>query len=121
MKTKASLRSTALIVMSAILSLGIDQAGAQGNPLGQFESNADIGNPKLSGSAIYDAVNQEYTLAAAGTNMWFGRDQFHFAWKRMKGDFILRIEVEFIGKGADAHRKVGWMVRPSLEADAPYS
>lgn len=106
--------------MSAILSLGISSAGAQGNPLGQFERSADIGNPKLAGSASYDATNQEYTLTSAGTNMWFGRDQFHFAWQRMKGDFILRTKVELVGKGVDAHRKVGWMVRPSLEADAPY-
>ena len=107
--------------MSAILSLGISSAGAQGNPLGQFEGNADIGNPKLAGSAGYDSANQEYTLTSAGTNMWFGRDQFQFAWQRIKGDFVLRTRVEFVGKGADAHRKVGWMVRPSLDADAPYA
>ena len=60
-------------------------AAAQNNPLGQFEANGDIGNPPLPGSASYDAANQEYTLTAAGTNMWFGRDQFHFVWKKMKG------------------------------------
>lgn len=89
--------------------------------LGQFDGHADIGAPKLTGSATYDASNQEYTLTSAGTNMWFGRDQFHFVWKRLKGDFILRTRVELIGHGADAHRKVGWMVRQNLDADAPYA
>jgi hypothetical protein len=39
----------------------------------------------------------------------------------MKGDFILRTRTEFIGKGAVAHRKIGWMVRPNLEPDASYA
>jgi len=53
--------------------------------------------------------------------MWFGADEFHFVWKKMKGDFILRTRTEFIGKGAVAHRKIGWMVRPNLEPDAAYA
>ena len=110
-----------LILMSGTLSFGLGPTNAQDNPLGQFDGHADIGAPKLAGSAKYDAANQEYTLTAAGTNMWFGRDQCHFVWKRMKGDFILRARAEFVGKGADAHRKLGWMVRPSLDADAPYA
>jgi TolB protein len=88
---------------------------------GQFQRNADIGGPQLAGSAKYDPATQEYTLSGAGTNMWFGRDQFHFLSRPMKGDFILRTRIEFLGKGAVNHRKVGWMVRPNLEPDAPYA
>jgi hypothetical protein len=89
--------------------------------LGQFDGETDIGAPKLAGAAVYDSATQEYTLSGAGTNMWFGADQFHFVWKKMKGDFILRTRTEFIGKGAIAHRKIGWMIRPNLEPDAPYA
>jgi TolB protein len=89
--------------------------------IGQFEGQTDVGSPKLSGSATYDSSTQEYMLSGAGTNMWFGSDQFHFVWKKMKGDFILRTRTEFIGKGAIDHRKIGWMVRPNLEPDAPYA
>ena len=110
-----------LILMSGTLSFGLGPANAQDKPLGQFDGHADIGAPKLAGSAKYDAAAQEYTLTAAGTNMWFGRDQCYFVWKRMKGDFILRTRAEFVGKGADGHRKLGWMVRPNLDADAPYA
>jgi hypothetical protein len=28
--------------------------------------------------------------------------------------------VEFVGKGKNEHRKIGWMVRPSLNTDASY-
>ena len=31
----------------------------------------------------------------------------------MKGDFIVSARVAFVGKGVDAHRKIGWMVRGS--------
>ncbi len=109
------------IIISAFLSLAALSAFPQDGPLGQFDGNADVGAPKLAGSASYDAAAQEYTLTGAGSNMWFAQDQFHFLWKRMKGDFILRARIEFIGKGAINHRKVGWMVRPSLDGGAAYA
>jgi TolB protein len=108
----------ATILMTASLA---SAALSQENPLGQFDDHGDIGHPQLAGSTRYDAAQQEYTLTAAGTNLWFGRDQFHFVWKKLKGDFILRTRIEFEGKGVDAHRKAGWMVRSSLDADAPYA
>lgn len=103
--------------MSTLLSAGISRA----NPVGEFEDHGDVGAPKLAGAASYDTAKQEYTLSGAGTNMWLGMDQFHFMWEKMNGDFILRTRVEFVGKGAVAHRKIGWMVRPNLEPDAPYA
>jgi len=118
MKSTTLLRK--LIIVSAFSS-GILTAPAQSNSLGQFESHSDIGAPKLAGSASYDSARQDYAISGAGSNMWFRGDQFHFAWKKMNGDFILRTRVEFIGKGVNAHRKVGWMVRPNLESDAPYA
>jgi hypothetical protein len=109
------------IAMSALISSGLAAAVAQPGPVGEFDDHGDIGSPKLPGAASYDAAKQEYTLAGAGTNMWFTSDQCHFAWKKLTGDFILRTRIEFIGKGVIEHRKVGWMLRPSLAADAPYA
>ena len=96
-------------------------SSGQESPLGAFEGRADIGGPALAGSTTYDPAAQQYTLIGGGTNMWFGRDQFHFAWKRLKGNFILRTRLEFVGTGSDPHRKAGWIVRPTLEPDAPYA
>ena len=53
--------------------------------------------------------------------MWGPRDEFHFAWKRMKGDFILQARVELVGQGVDPHRKLGLIVRSTLDADSPYA
>lgn len=90
-------------------------------PLGAFENHGDIGSPKITGSATYNAVSQEYSITASGVNMWENRDEFHFVWKRMSGDFILRARVEFLGEGVDPHRKMGWIVRSSLNDNAPYA
>ena len=89
-------------------------------PIGQFEAHGDIGAPALPGNATYNAASQEYVLTASGTNMWGTRDEFHSAWRRLQGDFILQARVEFIGKGVDPHRKAGWIVRNGLAADSPY-
>ncbi len=63
---------------------------------------------------------QSYSVSGAGTNMWFDKDEFHFVYKRMKGDFILRTRAQFVGEGVELHRKLGWMVRSTLDADSPH-
>src|ERR1017187_4326012 len=116
---KTNLRK--LIAMSSLFAAGAIPVFSQEHPPGEFDAKPDIGAPKLSGAASYDAANQAYTVSGAGLNMWFTNDQCHFVWKKMQGDFILRTRVEFIGQGAVEHRKIGWIVRPNLDADAPYA
>src|SRR5690349_11855717 len=89
-------------------------------PLGTFEDHADIGKPKLAGHATWNAASQEYVLTAGGVNMWQKRDEFHMAWRKLQGDFILQARVEFLGAGVDPHRKAGLIVRSSLDDDSPY-
>lgn len=95
-------------------------AYAQEKPVGQFQNHGDLGNVATPGSAVYNAEKQTYTIAASGTNMWAGKDEFHFVWKRMKWNFILRARAGFIGKGVEPHRKIGWIVRPTLDTDSPH-
>jgi hypothetical protein len=97
-------------------------AQGQGQParLGGFDGHGDVGSPKIAGSEAYNPVSQEYSIAAAAVNMWGQRDEFHFVWKRMTGDFILQTPVQLLGNGVDAHRKAGVIVRPNEDADAPY-
>ena len=100
--------------------LTVTLAVSQNNPVGIFESHSDVGNPKTSGSAQYNDVSQTYTLGGGGYNIWFGRDEFHYLYSKIKGDFILTANFEFIGKGTDPHRKIGWMVRSSLDDNASH-
>ncbi len=91
------------------------------SPIGIFDDHADIGNPKLKGSATYSKEDQTYSVSAAGKNMWFGEDQFHFLFKKIKGDFIIQATVQFVGKGTDDHRKMGIIARDNLNTGSRYA
>jgi len=83
--------------------------------LGIFDNHTDIGNCMKKGSATYNPDNQTYTIRGSGNNMWFDRDEFHYLWTKLQGDFILRAEVKLIGEGVDPHRKAGWIVKNNLD------
>lgn len=93
---------------------------AQQNSIGIFSKHTDIGNPKLKGSIEYDPLHQSYQLKGAGYNIWFGRDEFQYAYNQVKGDFILTANFELPGSGTDPHRKIGWMIRESLDDNAAH-
>jgi hypothetical protein len=89
--------------------------------IGIFDGHGDVGSPALGGSAAFDASTGLYTLSAAGVNMWDVRDEFHFVWTQIAGDFAIEAEVTFHGLSADKHRKAGCIARVSLDPDAPYA
>jgi len=96
-------------------------ASPNGGPLGDFTAHGDVGAPKIAGYATYNGVSQVYTLTAGGVNIWAKRDEFQFAYRKMKGDFIVQAQVEFVGKGTDPHRKAGIMARTSIaDFDSTY-
>jgi Tol biopolymer transport system component len=113
--------SSVVVLVIALLSLFIPSISlSQPGSLGIFESRGDIGKVNKPGSATYDSAKLEYAIQGSGANMWFGQDEFHFVWKRIRGNFILTARVQFIGKGVEEHRKIGWMVRSSLDSDSTH-
>ena len=101
-----------------ILLITLSSVRAQEKKLGVFEGKDDVGNPARVGNAVYDAEKQEYLVEGAGTNMWANRDEFQFVWRRLKGNFILTSRAAFVGKGVEQHRKIGWIVRSSMDPDS---
>ena len=95
-------------------------APAQKTDLGIFTGHGDIGEVLKPGSASYNAQKRQYEMSGAGYNVWFDHDEFHYLWKQMKGDFILYTRAELVGEGVDPHRKVGWMVRSSLDGKSAH-
>ncbi len=100
--------------------LSIFSPGFSQSRIGQFDGQADIGKVKMRGQASYDSRTQQYLLQGSGENIWGDHDEFHFLYKKLKGDFILRARVAFIGKGVEAHRKIGWMIRTALDTTSPH-
>jgi len=86
-----------------------------------FENASDIGNCKLPGNFVYDKATDVYTLTGAGTNMWAQTDEFFMVWKEVSGDFTLSAKIAFEGEGVNAHRKMGLIIRESLQPDARYA
>ena len=113
---KKTFISSALL---ALLTLAVHMP-LSAQKLGIFDGHGDVGNVNKPGAARYEAKTQTYTLTGAGYNVWFDHDEFQFAYKRMTGDFILYTRAIFVGKGTDPHRKVGWMVRSSLDSNAAH-
>ena len=103
-----------LIVPGLVLCCATAQAQS---PLGLFDGHGDVGTVRRAGSATYDPQRREYVIAGSGQNMWDTRDDFHFVWKRVSGNFVLSTRARFVGKGVEEHRKIGWTIRPSLASN----
>ncbi|MDR0865220.1 MAG: hypothetical protein LBO74_09875 [Candidatus Symbiothrix sp.] len=88
-----------------------------------FTLSADIGNPAIKGNVAYDPQTEVYTLSGAGENMWFKSDEFFFVYEPVEGDFSLSSKIAFAPalENSNMHRKIGLMIRESLEPDARYA
>jgi hypothetical protein len=65
----------------------------------------------------YNPQRQEYVVSGSGQNMWGDRDDFHFVWQRLTGNFTVLTRARFIGAGVEEHRKIGWTIRPTLASN----
>jgi TolB protein len=93
---------------------------ASAQPVGIFDAHGDVGTNVKPGSAVFIPETSQYVISGAGYNVWADHDEFQYAWKKIKGDFILYARAEFLGTWVDYHRKVGWMVRKSLDGNSPH-
>jgi TolB protein len=115
--------SSSLLRFSAVIAslAATGLAAAQGQAVGLFEGQTDVGRVSRRGSASYDPARQQYTITGSGANMWFDHDEFHYVWNRMKGNFILTARARLLGTGVEPHRKLGWIVRSGLETNSPHA
>jgi len=104
--------SSAFLLFLALL---LGQPALAQQPLGVFAGSQDVGAVARPGAAAYLPATRQYIVTGGGTNVWADHDEFHYAYRQLKGDFILYARVSFAGSaGPDPHRKLGWMVRQSL-------
>lgn len=93
---------------------------SQQNGIGIFEANSDVGDSVKPGSSVYLPQTQQYVISGAGYNVWGDHDEFQYLWKKMEGDFTLSARAEFLGSWVAIHKKVGWMIRKSLDGNSPH-
>lgn len=115
MKQKSTIKAIFIVACSLIFMNACVQ---QNSVSGIFEGSGDVGDPKLTGSMVYDASTQTYTLSGGGVNVWDRLDQHFYAWKEVNGDFSMTTKIAFEGKGVNAHRKTGIMIRETLSGES---
>jgi WD40 repeat protein len=107
-------------LLTALCLLAGTAAGAQDAP-GIFEGQGDVGKVLHPGAAAYDESTRTYTISGSGENMWFGKDEFYFVWKKVSADELtFSATVAVLGTEGNAHRKGVLMIRQSLESGSPY-
>lgn len=104
----------ALLAWSAVSVFGQTK-----DAVGLFDGHQDIGAVLHPGSSSFDAGTETYTLTGSGENMWFGMDDFQFAWKKMTGDVAISADIAFLGEKGNNHRKAVLMIRQNLDVNSP--
>jgi TolB protein len=104
------------------LALGLASVAAAQTTgsLGIFEGASDVGSPSHKGSVTYDAARKEYRVTAGGNNMWGGRDDFFFVWRKVTGDVVITANLKIVTSGVP-HRKAGLILRSDLEPGSVYA
>ena len=108
-------------VLLALLLISWSLAAFAQSKAGFFSGTQDIGAGVKTGTTTYRAATGQYVISGAGSNIWGDHDEFRYAYRKLKGDFLLYARAEFASRpGAVPHRKLGWMVRKSLDGNAPH-
>jgi TolB protein len=113
-------RLAGLSILALVLFISRLTLSVPAKPLGAFEHHQDVGDAKLAGNAVYTPTDQTYTLSSPGPNRGLALEQFHLAWKKITGDFIIQATVRFAGSGALPRRELGIMARDTLAGSSRY-
>lgn len=108
-----------LVAVSAVLCISLPAEQEKSVATGIFNGHQDVGTVLNPGSTAYDPATQTYTVKGSGENMWFGRDDFQFAWKKMSGNVAISADIAFVGTKGNNHRKAVLMIRQTLDGDSP--
>lgn len=104
-----------------LLAVLMVSCGGKSSGKPSFDGIADIGSVSTPGTMSYDAASDVYTVSAAGLNLWNDTDAASIVWMKVKGDFELSCDVDFVGEGVNPHRKLGFMIREDLSANCAYA
>jgi len=81
-------------------------------------ADRDIGSPVVAGKAT--GTRDDFTITAAGADVWGTSDQFHFVYLPVAGDVDVRARVLSI-TAANAWSKAGVMIRASLDPSSAHA
>src|SRR5665647_209043 len=95
------------IALILFFSTGLITAKEKAVPLKKFKQT-DIGNPAIAGSSSIQ--NNGIQIIAGGADVWGVKDQFHFSYLKITGDFDLIARIESLS-APHMYTKAGLMAR----------
>lgn len=101
---------------SSLASCRFSNVGVSSVPVGW--SFRDIGAPASKGNVRYRDGN--YTVEAAGRDVWGTSDQFNFAYRTISGDVDVVARVQTL-ENTSSWAKAGIMIRSSLNANSAHA
>lgn len=105
-----------LVLIMSLSSLLIAQDSFKAIPSKKFKQ-ADIGNPAIAGKM--SLTNVGFDISAGGADIWGKRDEFHFRYITLKGDFDFCVQVLDLSK-ANQYTKAGIMARTDLNDNSQH-
>ncbi len=105
-------------IVNACIFFQTNTLGAQPMPVGAFDAHADLGNPLLKGTAVYNETEQEYLLSGSGAN---NAHQFQYLYKKIKGDFIIKATIKFRTEKTAFMRKGGIVAMEAPDTTSAYA
>jgi regulation of enolase protein 1 (concanavalin A-like superfamily) len=100
-----------LIVIACMSNLLQAKDNSKANLAGTLKQT-DIGNPAIAGKM--NITDAGFDITAGGSDIWGKRDEFHFSYKELKGDFDFSAQVISLSK-ANQYTKAGIMARVDLD------
>ena len=110
----SSVRSFVVTFFSVVLAAGT--VSAQTLPTGW--STKDVGAVAAAGSAT--SVNNIFTVAGSGSDVWGTADEFRFVYQQLTGDSSIVTQVSSVDY-VDAWVKAGVMMRETLNANSKHA
>ena len=111
---KFSVRSFVVTFFAVVLAVGT--ASAQALPTGW--STKDVGAVAAMGAAT--SVNNVFTVAGSGSDVWGAADEFRFVYTQLTGDGTIVTKVSAMDN-VNAWVKAGVMMRETLNADSRHA
>src|SRR5688572_18241922 len=113
----AARRTRVFGICCFVISL-INTSSAEAQTLPSPWSAQDIGAPAISGRVAVSG--NQFTVTAAGSDIWSTSDQFHFVYQQVTGDVDVIARVDSLTE-TDPWAKTGVMIRSSLTASAAHA
>ena len=105
---------------SNVATVSITVTPAMG-PLPASWLDLDVGTvtPQV-GKAGFDSTSQTFTVAGGGYDIWYDRDDFHYAYQQLAGDGEISARITSQTR-TDPYAKAGVMIKQSTAPFAPYA